>query len=229
MKKVILTIMAISILVLGGCEKKEPAEGPTGQPGTPPGTAPPGTTPPEVERKAPDFTLKSFDGETFSLSDLKGKIVVLEWFNFECPYVMYHYDEKTTMVDLANKYKDKDVVWLAINSTSHTTPEANKAFAEKHKLPYPILDDRDGKVGKAYGAMTTPHMFVIDARGSIAYQGAIDNSPRGKKKTGVVNYVEKALDELLAGEEVTKKDTMPYGCSVKYGLPMLVPTQDKKE
>ena len=229
MKKAILTIMAISILVLGGCEKKEPAEGPAGQPGTPPGTTPPGTTPPEIERKAPDFTLKSFDGETLSLSDLKGKIVVLEWFNFECPYVVYHYDEKNTMVDLANKYKYKNVVWLAINSTSHTTPEANKGFAEKHKLPYPILDDRDGKVGKAYGAMTTPHMFVIDARGSIAYQGAIDNSPRGKKKTGVVNYVEKALDELLAGKEVTDTDNMPYGCSVKYGLPMVAPTQDKKE
>jgi len=113
----------------------------------------------KAKKKAPHFTLNSFDGKTVSLSDHRGKIVVLEWFNFECPYVRYHYDTVSTMVELSNKYKDKNVVWLAINSTSHTTPEANKEFIEKHKLPYLILDDRSGKVGRAFGAKTTPYFY----------------------------------------------------------------------
>jgi peroxiredoxin len=120
------------------------------------------------------------------------------------------------MIGLANKYKDKNVVWLAINSTSHATPEASIGFAEKRKLTYPILDDRSGKVGRTYGAKTTPHMYVIDTKGSIAYQGAIDNDERGRKGPNVINYVDKALAELTAGKDVTTKDTMPYGCTVKY-------------
>jgi peroxiredoxin len=169
-------------------------------------------------RKAPDFTLKSFDGKTVSLSDYRGKIVVLEWLNFECPFVMYHYGQPKTMIKLAEKYKDKNVVWLAVNSTSHTTPEANKEFAKAQKLPYPILDDRPGKVGHAYVAMTTPHMYVISTRGTIVYEGAIDNSPYGKTPQGqeMVNYVDKALTELTSGKAVTTTKTKPYGCSVKY-------------
>lgn len=168
--------------------------------------------------KAPEFTLKSFDGKTISLSDYKGKIVVLEWFNFECPFVQHHYDKATTMIDLANKYKNKNVVWLAINSTSHTTPEANKAFTEKHKLPYLILDDRSGKIGRAYGAKTTPHMYIIDTKGNLAYEGAIDNSPMGKTPAGaqLINYIDKALSELTAGRAVIIKETKSYGCTVKY-------------
>ena len=142
--------------------------------------------------------------------------MVLEWLNFECPFVMYHYRQPNTMVKLANKYKDDNVVWLAVNSTSHTTPEANNDFAEKHKLRYLILDDRSGKVGHAYGAKTTPHMYVINARGNIVYAGAIDNSPMGKKKEGVINYVDQALAELTSGKAVSTADTKPYGCSVKY-------------
>jgi len=167
-------------------------------------------------KKAPEFTIKSFDGKGMSLSEYKGKIVVLEWFNFECPFVKYHYDTVSTMVELADKYKDKNVVWFAINSTSHATPEANREFAQKHKLPYPMLDDRDGKVGRAYGAKTTPHMFVIDAEGNIAYQGAIDNSPMGRIKEGAINYVDNALAELVDGKTVSVAESKPYGCSVKY-------------
>jgi len=169
-------------------------------------------------KKAPDFTLTSFDGKAVSLSGYRGKTVVLEWFNFECPFVMYHYDTATTMIDLAKKYKDKDVVWLAVNSTSHTTPEANIAFAKKHNLPYPILDDRPGTVARAYSAKTTPHMFIVDTRGNIVYEGAIDNSPRGKTPQGqqLINYVDKALAELTAGKEVSSSETKPYGCTVKY-------------
>jgi peroxiredoxin len=170
----------------------------------------------QAARKAPPFSLKSFDDKTISLSDYNGKIVVLEWLNLDCPYVKYHYDTANTMVELANKYKDKNVVWLAVNSTSNTTDQANIEFAQKHKLPYPILDDRSGKVGLSYGAMTTPQMFVIDAAGNIVYQGAIDNSPLGSIKENVVNYVDKALEELTSGKKVSIVSNKPYGCSVKY-------------
>ena len=171
---------------------------------------------PEDAKKAPEFTLNTFDGKEISLSDYRGKIVVLEWFNFECPYVMHHYETTDTMVGLANKYKSRNVAWLAINSTSHITPQANKEFTRKYKLPFPILDDRPGRVGHAYGAKTTPHMYIISPRGNILYEGAIDNSPLGRKKEGVINYVDKALAELTAGKAVSTSESKPYGCSVKY-------------
>jgi len=122
------------------------------------------------------------------------------------------------MDDLARKYKNKNVVWLAVNSTNHTTPEANLQFIKKHKLGYPILDDRSGKVGRAYGAKTTPHIFIIDGNGDIVYDGAIDNAPMGKTPDGQkpVNYVDKALAELTAGGKVSTSNTKSYGCSVKY-------------
>ncbi len=170
----------------------------------------------EAAGKAPGFTLASFDGKQTSLADHAGKIVVLEWFNDECPFVQYHYEKASTMIELANRYKDKDVVWLAINSTSHTTVQQNKDYAAKHELPYPILDDRSGAVGRAYGAKTTPHIYIIDAKGTIAYSGAIDNAPLGKSKNGVINYVDKALAELTVGQSVTTATTEPYGCNVKY-------------
>jgi len=191
--------------------KVREARKPAAEPGAKPAAEPAG-------KKAPPFELKTFDGKSVSLSDYKGKIVVLEWFNFECPFVQYHYDKATTMVDLANKYKDKNVVWLAMNSTSHITPEANIEFAKKHKLPYPILDDRPGNVGHAYGAETTPHMYIIDQRGNLVYEGAIDNSPSGRTPAGekLINYVDQALTELLAGKLVSTPKTKPYGCTVKY-------------
>ena len=169
-------------------------------------------------KRARPFALQTFDGKTADLADYRGKTVVLEWLNFECPFSKYHYEKASTMIDLAKKYKDKDVVWLAINGTSHTKPAPNEAFAAKHNMPYPLLDDRSGKVGRAYGAKTTPHMFVIAPTGGIVYEGAIDNSPLGKTPAGQkpVNYVDKALTELLAGNEVSTASTKSYGCSVKY-------------
>jgi len=168
--------------------------------------------------RAKPFTLTSFDGKTVNLADYGGKTVVLEWFNFECPFVKHHYDNTNTMIDLAKKYKDQNVVWLAINSTNHTTPEANKAFAVKHKLPYPILDDRAGTVGRTYGAKTTPHLFVISPRGQIVYNGAIDNAPMGKTQGGekMVNYVDNVLAALVASKDIGVRETKSYGCSVKY-------------
>ncbi len=170
-------------------------------------------------RLAPDFELNGFDGRTASLAQYKGRVVVLEWFNTGCPFSKYHYETKPTMVNLAKKYKGKEVVWLAINSTNNTTPEANIAFAKKHKLPYPILDDRAGRVGRAYGARTTPHIIIVDKEGIVAYNGAIDSAPMGKAKEGVqsIGYVDQALAQLTSGQKVKTPATPPYGCSVKYG------------
>ncbi len=168
-------------------------------------------------KQAPDFQANSFDGKAIKLSDYKDRVVVLEWVNPECPFSRYHYETVHTMAELARKYKDQGVVWLAVNSTNHTTPQANREFAQKHKLSFPILDDRSGEVGRRYGARNTPHMFVID-KGTIVYEGAIDNAPLGKTEAGAgkVNYVDKALSEVVAGQPVSVANTPPYGCTVKY-------------
>ncbi|HNS22672.1 MAG TPA: redoxin domain-containing protein [Sedimentisphaerales bacterium] len=167
-------------------------------------------------RQAPQFELDSFSRKNIKLSDYKGRIVVLEWINPDCPFSRYHHETAHTMADLAAKYKDQRVVWLAVNSTGVSTVEANRTYAEKHKLPYPILDDRSGQVGRLYGARSTPHMFVIDKNGTIAYEGAIDNAARDKPGAGTINYVDKALSELLAGQKVSMPATPPYGCPIQY-------------
>jgi peroxiredoxin len=172
----------------------------------------------EKPAKAPDFTLKNYDGNDVKLADYKGKIVVLEWFNYECPFVRYHYDKASTMKNLAAKYKDKNVVWLAINSTSHQETAKNKEFAKSHKILNPILDDASGKVGRAYHATNTPNLFVINTDGNIVYSGAIDNAPMGRASNGekIVNYVDNALEALTSGKTVSVAKTKPYGCTVKY-------------
>jgi peroxiredoxin len=118
------------------------------------------------------------------------------------------------MTTLAEEYGD--VVWIAINSTHYMTKEDDKTWVEKYNLSYPILDDNPGKVGRVYGAKTTPHMFIIDKSGILVYQGAIDDDPGGSKKGNALNYVNKALEEIEAGRAVTVSQTKPYGCSVKY-------------
>jgi len=164
---------------------------------------------------APDFTLTDTTGREVSLSDYSGKVVVLEWLNPDCPFVQRHY-KAGTMKKLASAYAGKGVVWLTINSTHYMDEKANAGFAKDQALDVPILVDADGKVGKIYGATTTPHMFVIDANGVVVYQGAIDDDPRGSKGEGATNYVAAALDETLAGKKVSTAETQPYGCSVKY-------------
>ena len=170
---------------------------------------------PKVGQKAPDFTLTSADGKTVSLADYRGKVVVLEWTNPECPFVQRHY-KAGTMKKLADEYAAKGVTWLAINTTSSAKPEAMQQWAKANNLDYPILMDNSGEVGKSYGAKTTPHMFIIDTQGTIAYAGGIDDDPAGEKANRV-NFVSNALDQVLAGKEVSQSETRPYGCSVKYG------------
>lgn len=168
-----------------------------------------------VSSSAPAFTLEDQNGKNVSLTDLNVKIVVLEWLNPDCPFVKRHY-RAGTMTTLAEKYKDKDVVWIAINSTHYMNKEDDKKWIEEYKLFYPILDDSSGKVGKLYGAKTTPHMFIIDKSGTLVYQGAIDDDPKGVKNGNALNYVDKALGEIIAGKPVSMSQTKPYGCSVKY-------------
>ena len=157
------------------------------------------------------------------LADFKGKTVVLEWFNPGCPFVKLSHTEGS-LKGLAKERSKAGVVWLAINSGAEgrqgASVEENKQGAQAFGIDYPILLDREGTVGKAYGATNTPHMFVIDPEGRLVYGGAIDNSPDGEGKSPtdgkLVNYVAQALDELAAGKPVSVPETKAYGCSVKY-------------
>ena len=168
-----------------------------------------------IGKAAPNFSLKDQNGKTVSLADFKGKTVVLEWFNQGCPYVVRHYKAKT-MTDTAAKYKDKDVVWLAINTTAGKTAEDNKASAEAWGISHPILSDTTSAVAQQYGAKTTPHMYIIDKDGKLVYNGAIDDDSSADGGKAKINYVAKALDEVLAGKAVSTAETKPYGCNVKY-------------
>jgi len=166
-----------------------------------------------IEPLAPLFTLKDQDGNDVSLSDFADKIVVLEWMNYDCPVSRRHY-ERGTFNALVEKHKDQGVVWLAVNSTHYSTPERSRKFAQEHNVPYPILDDRTGEIGRKYGAKTTPHICIVQG-GSVVYSGAIDDDPGGNK-AAPVNYVERAIEEILAGKPLSTPRTRPYGCSVKY-------------
>jgi hypothetical protein len=178
---------------------------------------------PSVGQPAPDFTLQDAGGKTVKLSDYRGKHVVLEWTNPGCPYVRKHYDSGN-MPATQKEALDKGVVWLAINSTeksSYDYREPSKLVAwmnERKSRPSAVLMDEEGMAGKAYGARTTPHMYVVDPQGKLVYAGGIDSIPSSNpddiKKA--VNYVRQGLNEALAGKPITASTTRPYGCSIKY-------------
>ena len=174
----------------------------------------------QVGEAAPTFSLADVDGNTVSLADYKGKTVVLEWFNPGCPFVVRAHGDKGSLETLAADQAKEDVAWLAINSGAVGNQghgvETNKAAIKKWNLQHPVLLDEDGKVGKAYGATTTPHMYVVDANGVLVYAGAIDNNPRGIETQNVKNYVSQALAQMKAKQPVKPPQTKPYGCSVKY-------------
>jgi len=173
----------------------------------------------EVGAPAPDFTLTDLSGRNHHLAEYleDGKTVVLEWFNPDCPFVKKHHLHHHTMVD--TRAANPDVVWLAINSGAKGKQgnglERNRKAAKEYEMDYPILLDETGYVGQAYGAKTTPHMFII-ADGVLVYAGAIDDNP-SPNKLGERNHVAAALKELADGKEVSVKETKSYGCSVKYG------------
>jgi len=173
--------------------------------------------------EAPGFTLKNTKGEEVSLSDYEGKLVVLEWFNYDCPFVKKHY-HSGNLPKLQETYTGKDVVWLSINSSAEgkqghlPASEMAARCAKEGNKASAVLLDPSGKVGKSYGAKTTPHLYVITTEGKIAYMGGIDDKKDANPESiaGATNYVAAALDSLLAGEEVEVKQAQPYGCGVKY-------------
>jgi peroxiredoxin len=172
---------------------------------------------------APAFEGTNSNGEPVKLSDFAGKIVVLEWTNPDCPFVKKFYGAGK-MQELQKAYTEKGVVWLTIASSApgkqgHYDAAAwNQMIADKGIASTAVIPDPDGVIGRAYGARTTPHMFVIGADGEIAYQGAMDDKPSTESAdiAGAKNYVAAALDELIAGQPVSHAASQPYGCSVKY-------------
>lgn len=183
----------------------------------------PAAAAPEVGKAAPEFSLKNSKGADVKLSDFKGKTVVLEWHNPECPFVKKHYDSGN-MQKLQGVVKDMQVVWLTINSSAagkQGNMDGAKADAyiasSKSAQSYYLLD-ADGTVGKLYEAKTTPHMFVINPEGNIAYMGAIDDKPSADKAdiAGAKNYVYAAIMSIAQKKPVETSTTQPYGCNVKY-------------
>jgi peroxiredoxin len=176
-----------------------------------------------VGQPAPEFTLTDTAGKTVKLSDLKGKHVVLEWVNPECPYVQKHYNS-ANMPGLQKEAAGQKVTWLTINSTRQghseykSEQQMDSWMKQKGAAPAATLMDKDSKVGRAYGAVTTPHMYIIDPRGTLVYAGAIDDkrSTRVEDVKTAKNYVRAALGETLAGKAVSTASTTPYGCTVKY-------------
>ncbi len=168
----------------------------------------------KVGDKAPEFTAMDENGVSHKLAAYKGHAVVLEWTNSECPFVERHY-ESGAMKKLAAALGAKDVVWLAVNSTYTNTPDDTKEWKAEQGFSYATLQDPDGNLGHMYGAKTTPHMFVIDAEGILRYRGAIDDDPNGKQ-AAPKNYVDSAVQALLASSTPNPAETQSYGCSVKY-------------
>jgi peroxiredoxin len=180
---------------------------------------------PETGKLAPEFTAAdAISGKPISLADFKGKIVVLEWNNFDCPFVKKFYDSNV-MQELQKNARRGDVVWITVNSSApgkqgHLADSAavKAALAERKADPAAYLIDADGTIGKAYGASTTPQMFVIAKDGTLAYQGAIDSIADADAASidKATNYVTAAIDALKSGKPVNPGTTQPYGCSVKY-------------
>lgn len=177
----------------------------------------------EIGKKAPEFALMDIQGKTHKLSEYEGKVVVLEWINHGCPFVKKHYNSGN-MQSLQKKYTAENVVWLSICSSAKgkqghmTSKEWQKRVKSDDSAATAVLIDEDGKVGRLYGAKTTPHMYVIDQKGNLAYMGAIDNKASTDQEDipGARNWVSEAVDSLLAGKPVEVAATVSYGCSVKY-------------
>ena len=179
------------------------------------------STPAAVGDKAPDFKLTDTDGVEHSLAQYlaEGQVVVLEWFNPDCPFIIKHHKTNRTMDETYATLKHKGVVWLAVNSGAAGKQgaglERNKKAREEYRMTFPVLLDENGAVGRAYGAKTTPHMFIIGKDGKLAYSGAIDDNA-SPTEYGTRNHIISALRGVLDGRAVPEPVTKPYGCSVKY-------------
>ena len=176
-----------------------------------------------VGQPAPAFSATDTNGKTVSLADFKGRTVVLEWVNPGCPFVQKHYNS-ANMQGTQKEATAKGVVWLAVNSTAtdagdYKTPQAMAQWMAGHKAAATAtLMDADGKLGRAYGARTTPHLYIIDGAGTLVYAGAIDSKPSANPAdiASATNHVKQALAEIASGKPVSQPSTRPYGCSIKY-------------
>ncbi|GAB1543445.1 thioredoxin family protein [Scytonema sp. NUACC21] len=181
-------------------------------------------TPVRVGSPAPAFTATDSSGKSHKLTDFKGKVVVLEWTNHQCPFVRKHY-ESNNMQRLQKEATGKGVVWLSVISSAQgqqgyvTAQEANELTKTRKASPSAVLLDSSGQLGRLYQARTTPHMFVIDGNGVLQYAGAIDDkaSTNTADVKSAKNYVSDAVNSVLKGQAVANSTTQPYGCSVKYG------------
>lgn len=177
----------------------------------------------DVGQLAPDFTATDSHGVHRKLSDYRGNTVVLEWTNHACPYVQKHYSTGN-MQALQREATGSGLIWLSVISSApqkqgYVSPmQANELTASRDAAPTAVLLDPEGKIGRLYGAKTTPHMFIVDEVGTLVYMGGIDDRPTTNKDdvSGANNYVGAALKELAAGNPVSNSVTRPYGCSVKY-------------
>jgi peroxiredoxin len=179
--------------------------------------------PPEVGKPAPPFTGTDTAGKTWSLDDLAGQPVILEWTNHDCPYVRKHYDADN-MQGLQREAAEQGYVWLSVISSApgkqgHVSPaEADDLSQRREAAPAAVLLDPEGTIGRAYGARTTPHMYLIDGEGTLRFMGGIDDRPTSNPADipGATNHVRAAMADLAAGRAVAQAVTRPYGCSVKY-------------
>ena len=175
-----------------------------------------GTLRAKIGAAAPDFTLTDLNGKSHTLAQYKGKTVVLEWFSPGCPYCVYAYGEGS-LKTMPEEYMKAGIVWLSINSEptdrKNGMPETNRAFVEKNGMQAPLLLDPAGLVGRSYGAKSTPHVFVIDPKGVLTYQGALDNAPLGQTKDGaaMAEYVGDAVAAIKAGQKLVTTETKSYG------------------
>lgn len=177
----------------------------------------------EIGKPAPDFTAIGSDGKSYRLADYKGKLVVLEWYNKDCPFIQKHY-EPGNMQKIQDQYGKKGVIWFEMASSAqgregyYSAEEMQKIREKSGSKALATLMDADGKIGGLYKAKTTPHMFIIDPQGVLIYNGAFDDhpTPYAEDIPKSKNYVSAALDEALAGKPVSQPLTRPYGCSVKY-------------
>ncbi len=178
---------------------------------------------PDLGKPAPGFTAVDSNGQKVSLADYRGKTVVLEWTNHDCPYVHRHY-QLGNMQALQKEATGAGVVWLSVISSAPGTQgyvtgaEANRLTTSRHAAPTRVLLDPPGAIGRAYGAQVTPHMYIVDAAGTLVYKGGIDDKPTpfGGLDKDTRNYVRMALAEMKNGGKIRHNDTRPYGCTVKY-------------
>jgi len=241
-----MLLVSVACTALLACDRDSPAQAapsappvtdpkpavpaPKGAPGAPAAQATAAAQPAELGKPAPDFTLVDTEGATHALAKLRGKTVVLEWFNPDCPFVRFAHSQGP-LEDMAGRVASADLVWLAINSGAAGKQghgvDRNKRARSDYKMPNPILLDESGSVGRAYGAAKTPHLYVIDPDGVLVFRGGIDNAPMGEvdperprlpgaKEGERVNYVDTALEDMKQRRPLRLADVPAYGCSVKY-------------